>query len=121
MTDRQLEVFIPLKFHRRGARWVLEGDHPVHDVTLLKGLARGFYWQQLIDNGVLKSGAAIARAEGLHPTIVSDHMRLCLLAPDIIEQMMAGQQPRRMRLTWLLHHRLPTDWAAQRQIIKQFE
>ena len=47
--DDSLETFVPLAFRRKGARRVVTDDRHVHDVTLLEGLARGFYWQELVD------------------------------------------------------------------------
>ncbi|ABE49421.1 hypothetical protein Mfla_1153 [Methylobacillus flagellatus KT] len=67
--DDTLETFVPLTFRRRGARRVAADDRHVHDVTLLEGVARGFYWQHLVDTGEMKSGSEIARAEGLHPSV----------------------------------------------------
>ena len=48
-------------------------------------------------------------------------MRLTLLAPDIIAQLMAGRQPRRLTLMWFQRNPLPVDWQAQRDIIASFE
>src|SRR5690606_39869889 len=90
--DDTLETFVPLTFRRRDARRVAADDRHVHDVTLLQGVARGFYWQHLVDTGVLKSGSDIARAEGLHPSVPNELMRLTLLAPDILEMLMNGRQ-----------------------------
>lgn len=117
----QLESFVPVALRRRGAQRVLADGRPMHDTTLLQALAKGFYWQCLIDTNVMKSGAAIAKAEGLHPAAVNELMRLTLLAPDIIERLLAGRQPRRLTLWWLQHNPLPVDWAAQREIMARFE
>ncbi|MGL5632010.1 MAG: hypothetical protein ACRDD3_06565, partial [Azovibrio sp.] len=62
MSDPASTLFVPLTFHRRGVQRVVGGDHIYHDVTLLEGLARAFYWQHLINTGVVKSGSDIARA-----------------------------------------------------------
>ena len=121
MTGGALETFVPVAFRRWGARRVVADDRASHDTTLLRALAQGFYWQRLVDTGVMKSGAAIARAEGLHPTAVNELMRLTLLAPDIIEQLLAGRQPRNMTLWWFQHNSLPVDWQEQRQIVARFE
>ena len=48
-------------------------------------------------------------------------MRLTLLAPDIIEILMTGRQPRRMNLIWFQRHPIPVDWEAQRQIVQRFK
>lgn len=121
MSDQASTLFVPLRFDRRGVQRVVGGDHIYHDVALLEGLARAFYWQHLIDTGVVKSGSNIARAEGLHPSVPNELLRLTLLAPDIIERLMAGQQPRRMTLLWSQRNPLPVDWEAQRQLIQGFE
>jgi hypothetical protein len=118
-SNDSLETFIPLIF-RKGVQRVT-GEHNVHNVALLEGLARAFYWQHLIDTGVMKSGSAIARAEKLHHSVVNELLRLTLLAPDIIELLMAGRQPRRMNLIWFQRNPLPIEWEAQRQIVKRFE
>jgi hypothetical protein len=116
-----LETFVPLTFKRRGVRRLAATGAPAHDTTFLEGLGRAFYWQHLIDTGAMKSGSAIARAEGLHHSVVNELLRLTLLAPDIIEQLMAGRQPRRLTLMWFQRNRLPVGWPAQRDIIASFE
>lgn len=117
----KLETFLPLQFRRRGVQRVIVDDRYVHDVKLLEGVARAFYWQLLLDTGVMKSGSDIARAEGLHPSVTNELMRLTLLAPDIIEKLMMGSQPRRMNLIWFRSNSLPVDWSAQRKIVQRFE
>ena len=119
--DDTLETFVPLTFRRRGARRVAADERHVHDVTLLEGVARGLYWQHLLDTGAMQSGSAIARAEKLHHSVVNELLRLTLLAPDIIEQFMAGKQPRRLTLMWFQRNRLMVDWHAQRQLMATFE
>ncbi|KZK74497.1 MAG: site-specific recombinase resolvase [Pelodictyon luteolum] len=119
--DDHFETFVPLSFHRRGARRVASDDRHSHDVTLLEGLAGDFYWRHPIDIVVMKCGSDIARAEGLHPSVHNTLMRLTLHAPDIIKKLMLGRQPRRMTLIWLQRNPLLVDWEAQRQIVKRFE
>lgn len=119
--DESMETFVALTFRRRGVQRVAADDRHVHDVTLLDGVARAFYWQQLLDTGAMQSGSAIARAEKLHHSVVNELLRLTLLAPDIIEQFMAGKQPRRLTLMWFQRNRLMVDWQAQRQLMATFE
>ena len=116
-----LETFVPLAFRRRGQQRVADDAREVHDTTLLEGLGLAFYWQHLLDTGAMKSGSAIARAEQLHHSVVNELLRLTLLAPDIIDVLMNGRQPRRMTLIWFQRHPLPVDWEAQRQIVRRFE
>lgn len=116
-----LEIFVPLAFKRRGVRRLAATEAPAFDTIFLEGLGRAFYWQELLDTGVMKSGSDIARAEGLHHSTVNELLRLTLLAPDIIEQLMSGRQPRRLTLMWFQRNRLPVDWQQQRDIIARFE
>ena len=119
--DESMETFVPLTFRRRGVQRVVTDDRHVHDVTLLEGLARGFYWQHLVDTGAMQSGSDVARAEGLDPSVPNELMRLTLLAPDIIEILMTGRLPRRMNLIWFQRNPIPVDWEAQRQIVQRFK
>lgn len=124
MKDGTFETFVPLTLRRRGVRRLVQHqaeDRDTHDSTLIEGMARAFHWQRLLDSGAMPSGSAIARAEGLHHSVVNELLRLTLLAPDIVEMLMAGRQPRRMSLIWFQRHPLPVDWAAQREIVRRFE
>lgn len=127
-------TFVPLEFRRRGVQRVaLPGNStqpadagnigklpPSHDTTFLIGLGRAFYWQKLIDTGVVKSGSEIARREGLHHSTVNELLRLTLLAPAIIDLLIAGRQPRTLTLMWFQRNPLPVDWQAQRVLIDKF-
>jgi hypothetical protein len=59
--------------------------------------------------------------EGLHHSTVNELLRLTLLEPAIIQAILAGKQPRCMSLLWFQRNPLPTDWAAQRQILARFD
>ena len=115
-----METFVPLTFRRRGVQRVVTVERSVHDVTLIDGLARAFYWQYLLDTGAMQSGSAIARAENLHYSVVNELLRLTLLAPDIVEQFMRGCQPRRLTLLWLMRNDIPALWPDQRQMLERF-
>lgn len=120
-ADHALETFVPLAFRRRRRQLVSTDGREAHDVKLINGLARGLYWQQLIDSGAMANEGEIARAEGLAPYMINKLMRLALLAPDLVEQLIGGQQPRQMNLMWFMRNPLPADWQAQREIVRRFE
>ena len=61
MRDDGLETFVPLTFRRRGVQRLAVDDRQAHDVTLIEGLARAFYWQHLLDAGAI----LLMRALGL--------------------------------------------------------
>ncbi len=60
------------------------------DQPLLVALTRAFYWQQLLDDGAVGSGSEIAQREGLHHSTVNELLRLTLLEPSIIQNILAG-------------------------------
>lgn len=63
----KMSTFIPLKIRKRGACKVVvrpggQVEAPgkvatLHDQPLLVALTRAFYWQQLLDDGVVGSGS----------------------------------------------------------------
>ncbi len=91
------------------------------DQPLVVAPTRAFYWQQLLDVGVVGSGSEIAQREGLHHSTVNELLRLTLLEPAIIQSILAGQQPRCMSLLWFQRNPLPTDWMAQREVVAAFD
>ena len=127
----KLSTFIPLQIRKRGVRKVVirpdgEGGSSTtargqFDSPMLVALARAFYWQQLLDDGVVASGTDIAQREGLHHSTVNELLRLTLLEPAIIQAILAGTQPRCMSLIWFQRNPLPTDWVAQREVVVAFD
>ena len=127
----KLSTFIPLKIRKRGgSKVVVRPDGAVEspgkvatqiDQPLLVALARAFYWQQLLDDGVVGSGSEIAQREGLHHSTVNELLRLTLLEPNIVKAIYAGQQPLCMSLLWFQRNPLPVDWTAQRAVVARFD
>mgnify|MGYP003524549940 CR=1 FL=1 len=78
----KLSTFIPLQIRKRGAsKVVVRPDGAVEspgqiasqiDQPLLVALTRAFYWQQLLDDGVVGSGSEIAKRESLHHSTVNE-------------------------------------------------
>lgn len=119
--DDSLETFVPLLFKRRKGRWLADSGSAAHDVLIIEAVGRALLWQSFLEMGSFKSVADIARAEGLMPTSVGRFLRLARLAPDIVEQLMAGRQPRRLTLRWLMRNDIPALWSEQRQTLEHFK
>ena len=60
-----------------------------------------------------RSAAKIAEAEGVTRSFVNRMMRLTLLAPDIVEAVLDGRQPKTMELEEVTRA-MPSEWEAQR-------
>ena len=98
-----LVVRIPMRLgKRRGRKRILAPDgseltpptKPQPDGVLVKALARAWRWQKQLDAGVHGSVTEIAEAERIGKSYVSRILRLALLAPDIVEGILAGAESR---------------------------
>ena len=83
------------------------------DNTMIDAIARAFRWQRLLENGTYGCLEEIARAEKINASFVSRVVRLALLAPDIVEAILAGRQPTSLRLKDLMAP-FPVAWELQR-------
>lgn len=73
------------------------------------------------DVGVLAEEEVVRAFSILKATDLPGYLRLTLLAPAIIQSILAGQQPKCMRLLWFQRNPVPTDWVAQRGVVAGFD
>ena len=119
-----ITVRIPMSWKRRGGRKVIiapDGSDawapakPRPDETLIRALARAHRWKGRLEDGEYRSAAEIAEAEGVTQSFVNRLLRLTLLAPDIVEAILDGWQPKGMVLEELTRA-IPSGWEEQRQV-----
>ena len=112
-----------MRFQRRGGRKrivapdgseIVPSSKPQPDGTLVKALARAWRWQRMLDEGVYASVSEIGDAENISKSYVSRILRLALLAPDIVEAILAGRTDQGMMLEQL-ERPLPASWEEQRR------
>ena len=118
-------VRIPMTWKRRSGRKVIiapdGGDawapaKPRPDETLIRALARAHRWKQMLEDRRYRSAGELAEAEGVTRSFVNRLLRLTLLAPDIVEAILDGRQPKGMQLEELTRT-MPSTWTAQRESI----
>ena len=104
-----LTIRIPIRLQRRGGRKLIvtpEGAVPTpkprRDDTLLKALVRTHRWRRRIESGQAKSITDLAEQEGLTDAYVCRLLPLTCLAPDIVEGILDGRQPKGLRLAQVL-------------------
>jgi hypothetical protein len=121
MTEQTTTVTVPFVIRRRGGRKLVitpEGVEAIPtprarvDSALLKALARGFRWQKLLETGEYTTIEEIAEAENINPSYVSRLLRMSLLAPEIVEAILAGRQPPDLTLARAMQP-FPVDWKRQ--------
>ena len=119
----RLSIRVPLTLRRHGGRKLVivpEGDGvPVRakanpDDTLLKALARAHRWRRMLESGQVASLNQLAEAEKINPSYLTRIYRLTLLAPDIVEAILDGRQPRTLQLADLMDD-MPVEWDRQRE------
>ncbi len=67
----------------------------------------------MLDEGRYASISEMAAAERIERGYLGTLLQLTLLAPDIVEAILDGRQPDRLRLPQLTE-RFPSEWARQR-------
>jgi hypothetical protein len=116
-----LTIRIPIRLQRRGGRKLIvtpEGTplampKPRPDETLIKALVRAHRWRRKIDSGQAKSITDLAEQEGVTDAYVCRLLPLTCLAPDIVEAILDGRQPKGLRLAEMLGNG-PVAWEEQR-------
>jgi hypothetical protein len=83
------------------------------DPALVKALARAHRWKRLLESGRYGSLAELAAAEKIDRPYLGKMLRLTLLAPDIVEAVLNGRQPRDVELPRLVEA-MPREWHQQR-------
>jgi hypothetical protein len=70
----------------------------------------------MLDGGVYTSVSEIGDAENISKSYVSRTLRLALLAPDLVEAILAGQTDHSLMLEGL-EQPLPASWEEQRGLL----
>ena len=83
--------------------------------SFVNALVKAFQWQELTDRGVCASPKDVAKRENAEVTHVYRLMRLTMLAPDIIEAVLDGTQPRTLTLQNIVRG-FPISWKEQRAL-----
>ncbi len=122
--DGRLRIRVPMALKRRGGRKeiiVPQGlprprkTTPQTYSALVLAVIRGHRWKELLESGRYPSIDALAARMGVDGSYVGRHLNLALLAPDIVEAILMGQEPDGLSLEKL--HRLPLEWDEQRRVL----
>lgn len=80
--------------------------------ALLKALARARRWQRMIENGEYASITELARAQNINESYACRILRLTLLAPSIVTDVLNGHRAPELMLERVLK-KLPVRWDEQ--------
>lgn len=121
-SSRGIMVNVPLKLKKRGGRKEVimpqafasgMPERPAHQEALVIALARAHRWQRLFDEGKFETITELAEAIGLDRSYVARISRLTLLAPDIVEAILMGNEPSGLSFRRIMES-LTMVWERQR-------
>ena len=78
---------------------------------IVLNIARGFYWQEMIDNGKITNIRELAKIMNVNESYVGRTIRLTMLSPEIIHRAIRGTLPPDISLAKL--YKLPDRWDEQ--------
>ena len=118
---RTLSVHIPITMRQQGGRkqvvtpadatpWI---PRPARvDSTLVKAIVRAHRWRDMLESGRYTSVRGLAEAEKINESYLGRTLRLTLLAPSIVEDILNGRQDSELELIQLLRP-FPAEWVQQ--------
>lgn len=123
---QSVRIRVTMKLKRRNGRKVviLPDRIPDSDATPLRQcnqslaatIARAYYWESLIASGKHSSVTELAAALRLDRSFVARMLRLTLLAPDIVEAILSGDEPSGLTYKQLSSGKVPELWCEQREL-----
>ncbi|MCH8863369.1 MAG: recombinase family protein, partial [Proteobacteria bacterium] len=124
-TDQSelITIHLPVSFRRsaQGEKLIIAaGDAPAFnpDPRLIKAIALGHKWFREMRNGSAASLRQLAEHHGVDRSDTGRILRLAFLAPDIVEAILQGRQPRDLTYKRLMRlSNIPVSWAEQRKFL----
>ncbi len=89
------------------------------DRALVRAIALARVWAVDLESGRVDSIKSLARREGLCNHYATRLLPLAYLAPDLIDEILDGRQPRNLTLSALTAEPLPLDWGRQRERFRE--
>jgi hypothetical protein len=126
-TDTTVTVRVPITIKKRGGRKLVIAPHGADirvtsverhvDNAIVKAIARAFRWRDMLESGEYATIREIAEAERINESYVGRVLRLTLLAPDIVEAILAARQPAILQLDDLMRP-FPIGWSDQFRVLE---
>jgi DNA invertase Pin-like site-specific DNA recombinase len=92
------------------------GSEGTRNDTLIQSIARAHAWMHSLREGAYKTIEQLAEANGLHPKVVRQSLRLAFLSPDVTSSILEGRQPAGLALA-RIPKLLPFSWTEHRRLL----
>lgn len=89
-------------------------ERPARSETPIRALVKAHRWRRRIESGRAKSSTDLAEQKSVTDAYVRRVLPLTCIAPDIVEAILDGRQPRGLRLAEMLGNG-PMGWEEQRR------
>jgi DNA invertase Pin-like site-specific DNA recombinase len=84
--------------------------------ALIQSVVRAHVWMHSLQDGKYETVEQLAEANGLHPKVVRQNLRLAFLSPDITSAILDGRQPGQLSLA-RIPKLLPMPWTEHSQLL----
>ncbi|MCT4635379.1 MAG: hypothetical protein N4A31_03920 [Rickettsiales bacterium] len=124
--ESTISIFVPMVIKKRRGRGSVSiitpqnktlpmEEKPSHDFRLINALAKAHRLQQKMEQDPEQTISSLAAKEGLTHAYVGRLLRLNLLAPDVVEAILEGRQPKGLKVIDFLRKEIPLLWEEQRE------
>ena len=122
--DEIIDLFVPLEIKKRGGSAIIilpknlkkEEMVKCFDEKMIKAFAKAYKWKNMLEEGQIDSLAQIAVKENVTGSYVSKVFNLNFIAPEIVETILNGEQPRDLKLQDMLIGKFPALWREQKEL-----
>ncbi len=123
-NDEIIDLFVPLEIKKRGGSAIIilpknlkkEEMAKCFDEKMIKAFAKAYKWKNMLEEGQIDSLAQIAVRENITGSYVSKVFNLNFVAPEIVEKILNGEQPRDLKLQDMLVGKFPILWQEQKEL-----
>ncbi len=112
-----LRIEAPFQVRKRGVetKIILADTTAARDETLIRNIALAHHWLERIKAG--ETFGDIAEASNISKRRVQHMIDLAFLAPDLVRNVLEGEQPLGFTSDWCKSRTLPSDWQDQRALL----
>lgn len=118
-----LEIIVPVTIKKNGSEKVIvlpgaevEDDEPSPHAAMITAIVKAHDWVAKLKSGEVKSVNELSQKFNMNRRYIARLLRLAFLAPDIIESILEGTQPKSLSLYDLIKS-MPVEWDAQRKAL----
>lgn len=122
--ESTISIFVPIIIKKRGGRGNVSiitpqnqslpiEEKPSHDFRLVNVLAKAYRLQKKMDKNPDQTISSLAAKEGITHGYLGRLLRLNLLAPDIVEAILEGRQPKSLKVIDFIKKGIPLLWEEQ--------